>query len=296
MQPQSKPNFTAWFVMQGTIAAMRHPDFQDTANDKTLALYKVLSDASSKTRLISRLINSLPYSWQYTIGGLVTDSGRLRHFCFRKREIEKQTRQLLSEKSIKQVIILGAGLDVLSLRLATEFPAVKFIEIDTQESQAFKTASFKAAHINIPANAEFIAGDLRNPLASILANSKLFDSTHETLWIAEGFFMFIPEDSVIRIFKEARELSGIGSHIIFTSLPSYKTTSFLCYALQTFYLMEKSPYQWVIPFCEVPSFVGNLGYQCMFQMDYNTLQKSNMRQKFDINHHIEEDIHIAQTC
>src|SRR4051812_47242588 len=112
-----KPNFTAWFVMQGTIAAMRHPDFQDSANEKTLTLYQALSDAASKTRLISRIIHNLPYSWQYQIGMLVTDPGRLRHFCFRKREIEKQTRQLLDAKSIKQVIILGAGLDVLSLRL-----------------------------------------------------------------------------------------------------------------------------------------------------------------------------------
>ena len=72
-----------------------------------------------------------------------TNPGRLKSFCFRKREIEKHTRKLLSTEGVTQVIVLGAGLDVLSLRLAQEYPTVNFIEIDTEESQIFKTNAFR---------------------------------------------------------------------------------------------------------------------------------------------------------
>lgn len=294
MHSESKPNFTAWFVMQGFIAAMHHPDFRDEADNATLALYRPLAGAASKTRLISRIIHSLPYSWQYRIGEMVTNAGRLRHFCFRKKEIEKHARKLLEQGSIKQVIILGAGLDVLSLRLAQEYPAVKFIEIDTKESQGFKVSSLKAGHTPMPANVEFIEGDLRDPLPSILVHSKFHDPMAQTLWVAEGFFMFVPEDSVIRIFKEMRYGSAAGSCIIFTTIPAKKITSAIGHAIQTLYLKkENSSFYWAIPFDKVPIFIRNLGYEIVSQIQCDALHQNYMGEKFNSNHNFAEDIHIA---
>ena len=294
MHSKSKPNFTAWFVMQGFIAAMHHPDFRDGADDVTLELYRPLADAASKTRLISRIIHSLPYSWQYRIGEMVTNAGRLRHFCFRKKEIEKHARQLLEQGSIKQVIILGAGLDVLSLRLAQEYPAVKFIEIDTKESQGFKVSSLKAGRAPMSGNVEFIEGDLRDPLPSILAYSKFHDPMAQTLWVAEGFFMFVPEDSVIRIFKEMRQNSAVGSCIIFTTIPAKKIASAIGHAIQTLYLKkENSSFHWAMPFDKVPIFIRNLGYEIISQIQCDALHKHYMGEKFNSNHNFAEDIHIA---
>jgi methyltransferase (TIGR00027 family) len=295
MHLESKPNFTAWFVMQGTIAAMRQSDFKAVMDEATLALYQPLSDAASKTRFISRLIHSLPYAWQYWIGGLVTHPDRLRHFCFRKKEIEKQTRKLLEEGGMQQIIVLGAGLDVLSMRLAKEYPAVKFIEIDTKESQDFKASSFQAHQVPLPDNVEFLRGDLREPLPGILNHSMLHNTGAKTLWIAEGFFMFIPQDGVIKLLKEIRECSAIGSHMIFTSLPSHKPASLFRYMLQMFYLRkEESPYQWTIAFDDVPLFIENLGYERVLQIDYGSLQESTQQRKLAPADDMIENIHIAR--
>src|SRR5690606_26037705 len=111
------------------------------------------------------------------------------------------------------------------LRLAREYPAVKFIEIDTQESQRFKTAAFTTHKVPLPDNLEFLEGDLQHPLAQIMAPSRHHDAGAKTLWIAEGFFMFIPEASVRQIFEAARQLSSNGSHLLFTSLPHKRITS-----------------------------------------------------------------------
>jgi methyltransferase (TIGR00027 family) len=294
MSPQPKPNFTAWFVMQGTMAAMHHPDFRDSANDTTLALYQPLSNAASKTRFVSRIIHSLPYAWQYRIGELVTNPGRLRHFCFRKKEIEKQTRALLEGGSVKQAIILGAGLDVLSLKLAADYPAVKFIEIDLKESQEFKIASFRAHNIRLPDNLELLEGDLQNPLSEILATSRIYGNGGITLWIAEGLFMFLPEEGVTRILKEIRQISATGSPVIFTSLPSKRQGTLLGRSIQNFYLnKERIPFEWVLPFNNLPSFINNLGYQLTCHIGCDALHKNYMRQKFNGNHHFAEDIHIV---
>jgi hypothetical protein len=37
-----KPNFTAWFVMQGYLAALNHPDYKDESAKALITLYKPL--------------------------------------------------------------------------------------------------------------------------------------------------------------------------------------------------------------------------------------------------------------
>lgn len=294
MDAKLKPNFTAWFVMQGVIATMHQPLFASATNDASLELYAPLASAASKTRLISRIIYNLPYRLQYAIGDLVTNRGRLRHFYLRKKQIEKQVRELLVAGNVKQVVVLGAGLDVLSLRLAREYPDVLFIEIDTEESQRFKQAAFAAQKVVLPSNVATVAGDLRNPLQDILAGST-FASSKKTVWIAEGFFMFIPESSVVRILQEIKALCSAGAHIVFTSLPSKKVTSSAAYLLQSVYLKkEKSPFEWVIPFNDAPSFVEKIQYKMVSQISHDELHKNYSCCGGHKENSIGENIHLAR--
>jgi len=292
----AKPNFTAWFVLQGVISAMHQPEYKDPANDATLALYAPLSKAASRKRLVSRIVCALPYSLQYKVGQMVSNKSRMRHFYFRKKEVEAQTRNILNENKTTQVIVLGAGLDVLSVRLASEYPNVKFIEIDTGESQRFKVATFAENNIRTPFNVEFIEGDLRDPLAGILSASKSYDKNAQTLWIAEGLFLFIPEDGVKKILGEVKECAAPGSAILFTTLGSTKTASAIGHLLQVLYLkIEKSSFVSAIPFNKVPSLMNSLGFRVTYQLDCDALHKRYMQGKFDGNQQFMEDIHIAVT-
>jgi methyltransferase (TIGR00027 family) len=294
MSDQPKPDFTAWFVMQGIIAAMRHPRLQNIRDNATLALYSPLSDDSKKTRTIIKIATRLPYTWQYRIQEFVTNTGRLKFFCFRKREIEKQARELLNAGAIKQVIVLGAGLDVLSLRLAPEYSAVKFIEIDTENSQNFKTTAFKNHDVKLPENVEYIAGDLRNPLPEILANSKFHDAQAKTLFIAEGFLMFIPEDSVVRIFNEIREISAQGSYVIFTTIPHAYPGKLLAQWLQKYVMRkENCPYAWAIAAEKIEDFIKRLGFTPLDCISYEKLQERDINPKKQQSKRLIEDIHIA---
>ncbi len=272
MSSTSKPNFTAWFVMQGVLATLHHPDYRDASNNELVRLYEPLAKIASKTRLISRLIDSLPYSFQYRIGQWVTNPSRLRHFLFRKKEIEKQSRELLAEGGVTQVVVLGAGLDLLALRLAGEYPGVNFIEIDTFESQSFKVASLQKIPTQLPANLEFIEGDLQNPLEGILKPSRLHDPKAKTLWIAEGFFMFVSQEAVQALLEGIQRISVAGSHLIMTTLVQARPSGLIKHSMCDFFMRrEQSPYRWFMGPADVGGFVGGFGFGISRQMPYRAL-------------------------
>lgn len=291
----SKPDFTAWFVLQGIIAAMHRKEFSGEYDKNSLDLYNILAREAGKTRILSKIIACLPYSLQYKIGEAVTNKGRLRHFYLRKKEIEKNTRKIIAENEIKQVIVLGAGLDILALRLSKEFPSLQFIEIDRNESQLFKEAALFAHSIKIPANMELLSADLREAFTDILAGSRLYRPGLKTLWIAEGLFMFIPEENVPTIFTQIRQNCAAESSFIFTTLAPKGQGADINTSIQNFFLnREKTAYHWTIFPELVPDYIQKFGFKLMEQINCHLLHKNHIGDKFDINHKIGDDIHIAK--
>lgn len=290
-----KPDFTAWFVLQGAVAAMHLPEFYSKDNETSLKLYETLASEAGKTRFISKIINKLPYSFQYRIGEFVTNSGRIRHFYLRKKEIEKQVRSFLVKENISQIVVLGAGLDTLALRLASEYKNIKFIEIDRQESQFFKKYALSKNNIKIPDNMELLSGDLQNPLSDILRQSKFHDYKAKTLWIAEGLFMFIPQEAVEKLFRQIGVNSAADSKVIFTTLGMEEQGSGFARITQKFFLKkEKCQFRWVIPYEKVADFLQKLNFMAIEQINCKLLHKGYIDKKFDINHKIGDDIHIAK--
>ncbi len=292
---KNKPDFTAWFVLQGIIAAMHQEKFADPYNEQSLALYQILANEAGKTRFLSKIIACMPYAAQYKIGEMVTNEGRLRHFYLRKKEIEKNARKIISENDVKQVIVLGAGLDILAMRLSEGLQSVRFIEIDRGESQSFKAAALAANNINIPDNMELLSADLREEFTDILAASRLFKADSKTLWIAEGLFMFIPEENVPAIFTQIKNNCAPESYFIFTSLaPESQGAGFTTYIQNLFLSREKTAYHWTIFPELVPEYIKKNGFQMVDQINSNLLHKGHSGKKSNINHNIGDDIHIAK--
>lgn len=293
MTPDYKPDFTAWFVLQGWLAAMHRPEFAAQFDKKKIAMASRLAHAASRTRMSSRLIHALPFGLQYFIGDLVTSSGRLRHFCLRKMEIERCVRQALDEGA-KQVVVLGAGLDLLACRLASDYTSVKFIEIDMESSQIFKEDALEAEGGQLPVNVELLSGDLRQSLDQTLFKSKTFQRSQKTVWVAEGVLMFLPDEAVRRLFTEIKLLSASGSPVVFTTLPSKRLTPAFGHFMQTVFLKrEKSPFQWVLPFDKMSEYVDNLGFTMQWQIDHAALHNKSDPNKSDNPQSLADNIHLA---
>jgi methyltransferase (TIGR00027 family) len=131
----------------------------------------------------------------------------------RKKCIAQVAREAIGD-GISQIVIVGAGFDALVIDLHRTFTDVRFWEIDHPATQRCKQSVLNLADITA---IHFITTDLS--LAGLNGESLKaagFDPGQKTLWVAEGLLMYFPESAVVRLLDEMREISGLGSRMIFT--------------------------------------------------------------------------------
>lgn len=149
--------------------------------------------------------------------------GTALHFLLRKIFIEEKTREILRQ-DFQQVVILGAGLDTLTMRLAEDFCDVNFFEIDQASTQWIKLMSPKAAQKNL----HFLPLDLeKKDLRKTLLEHPFFDPHKLTLFVAEGLLMYLNEKAVDIIFQVFHECSAKPSRIIFSFLEIDRNNRFV---------------------------------------------------------------------
>lgn len=113
---------------------------------------------------------------------------------------------LLDERirqGVRQVVLLGAGLDTRSVR--KQAPGVTYFEIDDVGTLELKGARLEANRITVEARlvpGDYIADDL-----IVLLESNGFDFALPTHFIWEGNTMYLSEDAVRRVMK------AIGRHV-----------------------------------------------------------------------------------
>jgi methyltransferase (TIGR00027 family) len=128
----------------------------------------------------------------------------------RSRFFDDQLRRACAA-GVRQVVLLGAGLDSRAFRLA--WPAgTRVFELDLPELFEFKE-SVLAASAAQPLCARTVVGfDLRGQwCAPLLAAG--FDPTVETAWLAEGLLHYMPAPDRDRLLRTVSENSAAGSHL-----------------------------------------------------------------------------------
>ena len=129
--------------------------------------------------------------------------GMFAHYVARKAFIEERVRGLIAEGR-RQLVVVAGGFDTLSLRLAQDFPDLRVIEIDHPATQAVKREALRqtpALPQGVPANLRFVASDLAaEPLGEVLSRGG-FDPGLATVFVLEGFLMYLPEAAVAHVFQ-----------------------------------------------------------------------------------------------
>jgi methyltransferase (TIGR00027 family) len=138
-------------------------------------------------------------AWLAWAAERATIPGLMLHFMLRKRWIEEAVRDALA-RGCRRVVVLGAGYDTLAARLAPQFPAARFIEIDHPATQAVKRAAVQRQ------NLQFIAADLAcTPLNQLLA-----PSAQPSVFVLEGLLMYLTTAEMAALF------AAIDSEVVFT--------------------------------------------------------------------------------
>lgn len=143
--------------------------------------------------------------------------GAMVHFPLRKRFVEDQVREAIDDAGAQQLLIIGAGLDTLAIRLAAEKPDLLAVEIDHPA-----TGGAKARGIH-----ESGMGSDNLVLVPIdLAEHPLAEALQQTPWrpigsavVAEGLLMYLPVEAVRGLFTALHEATGPKSRVVFTWLP-----------------------------------------------------------------------------
>lgn len=174
---------------------------------------QVLENCSRRTRLSLVLLRQ---SWFRPIARSIeriTIPGILLHYALRKTCIKMLARSALAD-GVAQVVVIGAGFDVLNLELAPDFPTSEFWEIDHPATQRVKMRALSSLP---PNHVHFVAADLNSDgLDKETLVKSEFDPTKRTFWIAEGLLMYLREEMVSSLMKAAASFSAPASRFAFT--------------------------------------------------------------------------------
>ncbi|MDZ5111859.1 class I SAM-dependent methyltransferase [Pseudomonas putida] len=112
---------------------------------------------------------------------------------------------------VRQVVILGAGLDTLFLRIPDN---VRCVELDQAQTQQWKLDRLKESGISVPSNVVFLTADLAEaPLMDLLGNHGI-DPKLPTIFSCLGVLPYL-ETSVVSAIIRQVSLYSSQSEIVF---------------------------------------------------------------------------------
>ncbi|MFI6704521.1 SAM-dependent methyltransferase [Streptomyces sp. NPDC050509] len=135
-----------------------------------------------------------------------------RYFAVRTRVLDDHLLRTV-EAGVRQVVLLGAGLDSRAFRLGWP-PGCVIHEVDTAEMLAFKQAVLDRAGAVPTADRRPLAADLRFDWGDALIDAG-FDPAVPTAWLAEGLLLYLPAAAERHLIATVAGLSTAGSTLAY---------------------------------------------------------------------------------
>lgn len=127
--------------------------------------------------------------------------------------------QAAGEKGLKQVVIIGAGLDSRAYRFQHKLPDVRFFEVDLPAAVARKKELIQAVVRKLPATVTFTPVDYRNGGMGGALKQAGYDQKQKTLFIWEGVTRYIDAAAVDKILQFIAQNKAQGSELVFDYIP-----------------------------------------------------------------------------
>lgn len=115
--------------------------------------------------------------------------------CMRSRVVEEELARA-KPRDIKQLVILGAGLDSTAYRCTDLTRGLKVYEVDHPATQAWKKERLEAANIEVPENTTFVAFDFENQTLAQALEAGGINSELPTFFTWLGVHMYLTDEAV----------------------------------------------------------------------------------------------------
>jgi methyltransferase (TIGR00027 family) len=284
----SSPSSTA-LLIAGSVAWMfKNSEFRHLVPPASAEVNaSFVKNHSRRARLLLRALESRWLRWVAVVIERLTIPGIQLHYIVRKRFVEEVVRVSLNE-GFSQIIIVGAGFDTLAYRLASIFPAARFIEVDHPATQRYKRHTLEMQH-RVPANVEFLAVDLtQESIRERLSASALYRRDTDTVFVAEGVLMYLTTDEVTTIFRSMADGGNSKRRVVFTFMEldlngraAFRNAS---RAVDLYLRFRGEPFRWGISRETLPTFLTSLRFSLK-----ELATASLFRQRYDI-----QDVALAE--
>lgn len=149
--------------------------------------------------------------------------------------------RITSENSVRQLVLMAAGLDTRLFRLS--WPAgTQAFELDQFAVLQEKERILQSAGAQPNCTRHIVPADLTKPWGEPLLQAG-FDPEQPSAWLLEGFLFYIPNDSITTILEEVTALSAPGSWLGFDIINSITLTS--PYTRQWIEMQAQSGAPWI---------------------------------------------------
>lgn len=283
-----KTSTTAYIVISGLVKLAAFPRWRRYFPDESVRLNKVFMQ-SVQDSFMKWLIARLPPRFFIFLMNALFIPGMTEHYLFRKRLIEDQLAKSLSAGT-NQVIVLGAGLDTLALRMAKAYPNVRFYEIDLPDTQRAKKNALARIAYAVPPNCRFVEADLsRMTLESALTGIDGFDASAPTLVIIEGVLMYLTEPDVKALFLGMHNRFRGNLTVVFgANAKSDREGNWRLRMVDTILGRGRESTHWHCDGAAMPAFMAACGYAVAAAVTYKQLQRP-YRENAEISMLPEED-------
>ncbi len=115
--------------------------------------------------------------------------------CMRSRVVEEEL-AIARNRGVKQLVVLGAGLDSTAYRRTDLTEGLQVFEVDHPATQAWKKEQLAAAHIDIPNNLTFVAFDFENQTLAQSFEAGGVSALKMTFFTWLGVQMYLTDEAV----------------------------------------------------------------------------------------------------
>ena len=203
---------SAMFVVTACAVTSKDPVYARSYNDPYAAWFAIaISDQAAE--LLPTLNDPVARAafieeTEADVDGLVT------HVVYRKPWITDRVRDAL-EGGVRQLVILGAGCDTLSLRLGEALTGVEVFELDQPPVIDFRRQVL-GQHAALQENVHLLPIDFDHEDLGTLLSANGYDREKPTVIVAEAVIEYITREGAMALFASARDLGAPGSCFVFT--------------------------------------------------------------------------------
>lgn len=130
--------------------------------------------------------------------------------------------RVATENGLRQIVLLGAGLDTRAYRL--EWPqGAQFFELDQPSVLEHKKQILGQFGAKPNCRRYAIGADLNEPWQDHLLQTG-FDPHTPSIWLLEGFLFYLPNESITRLIDQVTQLSTTASWLGFDIINSIMLT------------------------------------------------------------------------